>query len=130
MKTILLICETAALLALSGCSAARVPASAPSPHQAAAPVEQDQGWAVLVEADREVRALEIDREATSDPFVASAITHQIETIEAHSDALIDAMSIGDGQSHDARIRRLSSVVQRDMGVGAAAEMQATDRSPR
>ncbi len=129
MKTAWLTCATVALLAVSGCSGARVPAPTLIP-QAADPVERDQGWAVLVEADRRIRALEVNLEGTSDPFVADAIAHQIESIEAHSDALIDEMTIGDGQSHDVSIRRLASVLQRDMGVGVAAEMQGADRPRR
>jgi hypothetical protein len=128
----LLTGATVALLSLAGCSAAQPSESAPAPvaPQAAAPAEQDQGWAVLIEADREVNTLEAQRDATSDPFVQDAITHQIGAIVARSDALVDEMTVGDGRSHDARIRRLSAALQHDMGVGVATEMQGGGPSGR
>ena len=132
MKLALLTGATVALLACAGCSATQSPQPTPVPvtPRAAAPVEQDQGWAVLVEADREVNALEAQRDATSDPFVKDAISHQIGAIVARSDALVDEMTVGDGRSHDAKIRRLSSVLQRDMGVGVATEMQGAEPAGR
>ncbi len=132
MKLSLITSATVALLVGAGCSATQPVAPTPVPvsRQAAAPAEQDQGWAVLVEADREVNALEAQRDAMSDPFVKDAITHQIGAIVARSDALVDEMTVGDGRSHDAKIRRLSSVLQRDMGSGVATEMQGASPAGR
>lgn len=122
----------AALLAtfaagVTGCSSAESPATVPvgvTSMQGAAPVEQDQGWAALVEADREIRALEVLRDGTPDPLVRDAIDHQITAIRRWSDALTDTMTIGDGRVHDGQIRRLAANLQRAMSAGVAAEMQA------
>jgi hypothetical protein len=132
MKLALLTSATVALLACAGCSATQSPepTSVPVSREAAAPAEQDQGWAVLIEADREVNALEAQRDTTSDPFVQDAITHQIGAIVARSDALVDEMTAGDGRSHDAKIRRMSAALQRDMGVGVATEMQGAGPAGR
>lgn len=112
-------------------SSAEPPARAPggvASMQGAAPVEQDRGWASLVEADREIKTLEVLRDRTADRFVQDALGHQIMTIRRWSDALTDTMTIGDGQVHDAELRRLSANLQRALGAGVAAEMQADDQA--
>jgi hypothetical protein len=132
MKLALFTRATVALLVGAGCTATQPPEPTPVPvsRQTAAPAEQDQGWAVLIEADREVNELEAQRDTTSDPFVQDAITHQIGVIVARSDALVDEMTVGDGRSHDVRIRRLSAALQHDMGFGVATEMQGGGPSGR
>src|ERR1700722_3429306 len=127
MRFTLQTCATVVLVTAAGCTATPPPQPTTDAHQAIAPVTQAQGWAALVEADREVNALEAQREAIRDPFVADALTHQIEAIVSRSDALMDEMTAGDGRSHDVQIRRLTSVLQHDMGTGVAAEMQGPER---
>ena len=91
--------------------------------QGSSPSEQDQGWAVLVQADREINRLQALRDSMSDPFDRDAATHDLQAIQVGSDALMDEMSLGDGRSHDAEIRSLSARLQRAMNAGEAAESQ-------
>ncbi len=115
----------------AACSSAEPSARAPvgvASMQGAPPVEQDQGWASLVEADRELNALQALRDRTADLFVQDALDHQIATIRRWSDALTDTMTVGDGRVHDAEIRLLSANLQRALGAGVAAEMQADDQA--
>ncbi len=106
---------------------ARAPAGVAN-MQGAPPVEQEQGWASLVEADREISALEATRERIDDIFVQDAIDHQVANIRRWSDVLTDVMTIGDGRVHDTEIRRVSANLQRAMSVGVATEMQGTDQA--
>ena len=118
----------AAVALLAGAACSTTPPPRPPPQgatnmQPAPPQMQDQGWATLVEADREATKLEAERDSTPDPFVQDAIAHQIEQIRAESQALTDEMTVGDGKSHDAQIQRLAANLQRAMQAGAATEMQ-------
>ncbi len=117
----------ALLASLPACSsAARAPEPTPqgvANRQAPPPQEQDLGWAVLVTADREVKALEMVRDRTADLFVRQAIQGQIDAILKDSNELIDEMTIGDGRVHDRQIRLESANLQRAMGAGVATEKQ-------
>jgi len=120
-------CAALALVAIAaGCSSTERPQRTSANMQAAPPQQQDQGWAALVEADREIRTLEKQRDAATDPFVREAMTHQIDAIMTRSDELLDEMSLGDGRSHDTQIRRMTSNLQRAMGAGVAAERQGAE----
>ncbi|HEY3816290.1 MAG TPA: hypothetical protein VGL81_03915 [Polyangiaceae bacterium] len=91
--------------------------------QAAPPTMQDEGWAALVEADREMKDLTAVRDDTSDPFVRDAVETEMTTLRARSDRLLDDMSIGDGRVHDRAIRADVTNLYRSMYVGAATERQ-------
>jgi hypothetical protein len=115
----------------TGCSSAELPVRTTvgvTNMQGSPPVEQDRGWASLVEADREIGSLQALRDQTPDIFVQDALNHQIDTIRKWSDALTDAMTIGDGQVHDVQIDRLSANLERAMSAGVAAEMQGDNQT--
>lgn len=85
---------------------------------------QDQGWAALVEADREVKELVSIRDRTPDPAARDDIQLQIIELRARTDRLLDDMSIGDGRVHDAAIRADVANLHRAMHADAVTEMQA------
>ena len=123
-------CVALGLAAGAGCSSAessgdrsRNAASYVHPY---VPVQQDQGWAALVEADRQIVLLTRERDAATDPFVRSAMTHQIAVIVTDSSLLMNEMTAGDGQVHDGRIRQLVANLQRATSTGVA-QMQAENR---
>ncbi len=114
-------------LALSACGSEehRVDSArgATSMQRAAPPTVQDQGWAALVEADREINALAAAREATPDAGRRNDIQLQMMELRARSDRLLDDMSIEDGRVHDAAIRADVANLHRAMHAEAATEMQ-------
>jgi hypothetical protein len=100
--------------------------------QPSAPTVQDQGWAVLVEADRQVNELEQLHDSTADPYLREAMTRQIEDLRARSNRLLDQMTIGDGRVHDVSIRADVENLQRTISAAANTERQAEPEaeSPR
>lgn len=97
--------------------------------QASAPVTaQDQGWAALVEADRELNALTEIRERLPDAAARNDVSLQMMDIRARSDRLLDDMSIGDGRVHDDAIRADVANLHRAVNAGAATEMQGQSPS--
>lgn len=112
---------------LTACTAQQLPhpdtSTGSTNMQAAPPTQQDQGWAALVEADREMRDLANVRDATPDLATRNGIELQMMELRARSDKLLDDMSIGDGRVHDAAIRADVSNLHRAMNSDAATEMQ-------
>lgn len=92
--------------------------------QPQAPSAQDQGWATLVEADREMKDLAMIRDQAVDPFRRQAVEQQLADLRARSDRLLDEMTVGDGRVHDAAIRADVAGLQRAMNAHAATELQA------
>ncbi len=91
---------------------------------------QDQGWAALVEADREMKDLASIRDRTPDLGRREDIQLQIIELRARSDRLLDDMSIGDGRVHDTAIRADIANLHRAMHAEAATEMQGGRRVTR
>lgn len=126
MRIVRFGCVAAALAILWGCGGQERRADSPTgatSMQPASPTEQDQGWAALVEADRETKDLAAVHDQTTDPGKRAAIEQQITDLRARSDKLLDDMSIGDGRVHDAAIRADVANLHRSMHANAATEMQ-------
>jgi hypothetical protein len=118
------------LAVVAGCASNELPAtSTGSPSLGAAsmqgaPVqEQDYGWAVLVETDRQLERLAAARDGTDDPFYKADVDGRIATLAATSDALLAEMTAADGRIHDARIRQLRWELQRQLTDAEAAELE-------
>jgi hypothetical protein len=132
MRSSLLLC-TLVLFALNGCSSQErgaQPAKGVANMQSAGPTVQDQGWAALVEADREMTALARIRDGAADPFQRQAVERQIAELSARSNKLLDDMTIGDGRTHDTTVRADVATLHHAMHAGAAAEMQAAEPRQR
>lgn len=113
-------------IALSACGSAetRVDTSrGVTSMQRLPPTVQDQGWAALVEADREIHQLAEVRDRTPDLAARNDIALQMMELRARSDRLLDDMSIGDGRVHDTAIRADVANLQRMMHADAVTEMQ-------
>jgi hypothetical protein len=132
MRSSLLGCALV-VCALSGCASnerAAQPTKGVTNMQGVGPAIQDQGWAALVEADREMTALTRLRDAATEPSHRRAIDRQVAELTARSHKLMDDMTIGDGRLHVTVIRADVASLHRAMHAGAAAEMQASDPAHR
>jgi hypothetical protein len=127
MRVVELGCAAAVVaMVLSACGGEERRADNPrgsTSMQAASPTAQDQAWAALVEADREMKALTDVRDRTPDMGARNDVELQILELRARSDRLLDDMSIGDARSHDAAIRADIANLQRAIHAEAATEMQ-------
>jgi hypothetical protein len=114
-------------VALSACAGEEHPADnakgVTNMQASAPPTVQDQGWAALVEADRELNDLAAIRDRTGGAAARNDISLQMMDIRARSDRLLDDMSIGDGRVHDDAIRADVANLHRAVHAGAATEMQ-------
>ena len=133
MRIVRIGCVAAAIaVALSACGSEErhvdSPKGSTSMQRAAPPTAQDQGWAALVEVDRELKDLEMLRDRTPDLGRRNEIELQVMDLRARSDRLLDDMSIGDGRVHDAAIRADIANLHRAMHADAVTEMQG--ESPR
>jgi hypothetical protein len=134
MRSSLLGCALV-LFALSSCASRErgaQPTKGVTNVQGAGPAILDQGWAALVEADREMKALATIRDGAADPFQRRAIDRRIAELSARSNKLIDDMALGDGRGRvrDTAIRADVATLHRAMHAGAAAEMQGVERGLR
>lgn len=133
MRIVRLGCVAAVVaLALSACGGQehRVDSAqgATNMQRSAPPTAQDQGWAALVEADREINALAAIRDRTPDAGRRNDVQLEMMELRARSDRLLDDMSIGDGRVHDAAIRADVANLHRAMHAEAATEMQGESPS--
>ncbi|HEX8796229.1 MAG TPA: hypothetical protein VF765_35005 [Polyangiaceae bacterium] len=135
MRIVRFGCVAAAVavaVALSACGSEErhvdSPKGSTSMQRAAPPTAQDQGWAALIEADREMTDLASVRDKMPDLARRNDIELQLMDLRARSDRLLDDMSIGDGRVHDAAIRADIANLHRSMHSDAATEMQG--ESPR
>jgi hypothetical protein len=127
---------TMLLFALSGCGSqqrAAQPTRGVTSMQGAGrtgPTNQDQGWAALVEADREMNALAGIRDGATDPFQRRAIDRRIAELSARSHKLMDDMTVFGRPMDDAAVRADVTTLHRAMHAGAATEKQAASRGQR
>ena len=91
------------------------------------PSVQDQGRAVLIEADRQMKDL-AQLPTSPDPFVHDAMARQMDELRVRSDTLLDDLTIDDGQVHDTTILADVTNLQRTMNATANAEKQAESRA--
>lgn len=120
-------------LALGGCAGRQyVPVGARARGvanmQPAPPTVQDEGWATLVEADRQMERLRQDRDGTTDPFRLQVIDRNLALLGSRTQQLMNDMTRDDGRVHDVEIRadiaNLNTITH-----GAATEMQRESTIP-
>ena len=116
--------SVALLVGFVGCASEPRSRDAPSRGTNALPASfQDQGRAVLIEADRQMAHLGQSADS-SDPFVHEAMMREMADLRVRSDRLRDDMTMDDGRGHEAAIRADLANLRRTMSAAANAERQA------
>src|SRR5215472_2286866 len=120
MKLILVAaCASAALAA--GCSHSHPSAKADSAnaHYITPPPPLDivHQRDLLIDADRQIRHLQTARAETRDPSLRRLIDNDARRIAAWRDALIDALTVGNGKPNGRRVRIYASNLDRAVRAG-------------